>query len=808
MKYNFLNIFLDKEDLFNQEKFSIDKFLLENNYSQIEKIYNFYKETSNLLYVSGFLGTGKTQVINYTASFLSAETVLLSYFCSSSTILDDILLSFFAEFRRLADKKLIVEPKVKTENFAEKINVYFSQIERPFVIILDSFDSILSENRQEILDFIMHLCKLNKVKAVIISKTFEQEYFNNPSVRLEKVALSAFSQGIFEKYLKSEGIKLPPKILEEFYKQTRGYMFFTSLVINLIKSKNLEPIQFLREFSESFLTLDEFLSRQTLGFISSEAKNLFWFLSMLRHPVNIELLKILDVYDEQKMKNLKDNFILVKNNSSVYIHEFFKDRFDIEPPANIVQKMHQYIVDIYKTQLPLKPFERNILISRQTMRKEIKYHEFFLPKKINTLEDKNIDIGYLSYAKGLEFDLGHPTSASSQSVVSAPFSETKKEVEVKTFNPEAKDKTRIVSQIFPHEKLQKAEEVKKISISDLIKNIKDAKRAYNYGLVIDFCKELLLREDTLENKKDLPFIYTELAFAYQKMADIENALKYFNLAQEKFLQQGKTTEANEIKLTISNIFIENYKTEQAKFILEDILKCEEITDILRIKALMHLAVVEDNLSNTQKTFEYYKQAVKISKDVIDNNVLMELYFRFAAFLDDNNETQLAQEYYLKCINLDLESDNNFVALANSNLADLYLEQENSKSAREHYFRAFEIYNKNGNYDGLYHSSSKLAVILSIRSPQETLKYLEAAFESASFLNDKFYMASAQLALGDFFYDSLNDEMAIKNYLGALKIIEKESDKENSDKIQLRLKDVKLRIGEEKFIELINRFGNE
>lgn len=810
MKYNFLNIFLDKKDLFNQEKFSVNKFLLENNYAQIEKIYNFYKETSNLLHVSGFLGAGKTQIVNYTAGFLSAETVLLRYFCSESAILDDILLSFFAEFRRLAGRNIIIEPKTKTDNFAEKINLYFSQIEKPFVIILDSFDSLLPENKQEILDFIVHLCKFNKVKVVIIAKTFEHKYFDNSFVTIEKVTLNALSLNLFEKYLKSEDIKLSPKILEKFYRYTRGYMFFTSLVINLMKTKTLEPLEFLRKFTESFLTFDEFLSLQSLELISPNAGNLFWFLSMLRHPVNLDLLKILDIYDEEKMENLKNSRILIQNNSSIYIHEFFKDRIYIEIPGNISQKLHRYIIDIYETQLPLKPLERNILISRQTMRKEINYHEVFLPGKIKLPDEQNVDINYLSYAKGLEVDLNLSDSSDKpQTTPGLHFDEPDTEVEIKTFNPSAKDNKIPAPRHNRQRESQKISDEKNLTVSELITNIKEAKTAYDYTSVIDFCKKFLLQKKSPAYEKNLPFVYMELAFAYQKMADTENALKYFNLAEETFSREGKTEQASEIKLKIAKIFSENYKTEQAKFVLEDILKFKDSPKILKIKALIQLAVIEDNLSNDQNAFNYYKEALKISKGISEEKTLLELYLKFGIFLDDKNETALAREYYLKCIELaEINNNDKFVSLAYSNLADLYLEQDNSKSALENYLKSFEINKTNNNYEGMYHSSSKLASILRIRNSQEALEYLKIALESAVFLNDSFYTASANLALGDFFYDALNNEMAIKHYVQTLREVENEPDRENFNKVQKRLKDVKTRLGEEKFIEFLNRFNNE
>jgi hypothetical protein len=63
MQYKFLDIFLDNKELLKQEKKHLNQFLLENNSSQLENIYDFYKNDNDLLFVNGFMGTGKLQVV-------------------------------------------------------------------------------------------------------------------------------------------------------------------------------------------------------------------------------------------------------------------------------------------------------------------------------------------------------------------------------------------------------------------------------------------------------------------------------------------------------------------------------------------------------------------------------------------------------------------------------------------------------------------------------------------------------------------------------------------------------------------------
>ena len=186
MKYQFLNFFLEKKDLLKQNSEVIDPFVLENNKENLENIYDFYGSEKPILFVNGFMGTGKKQVVNYSLNFLSKEAIVLWYNCFETTILDDILLCFFNEFKKLQTQGIISGLKVKTENFTAKINAYFTSIEKPFVIVLNSYDSIQKENLQEIVDFINHVIGFEKVKIVIVSRTLDRKSFDD-DLKYERV---------------------------------------------------------------------------------------------------------------------------------------------------------------------------------------------------------------------------------------------------------------------------------------------------------------------------------------------------------------------------------------------------------------------------------------------------------------------------------------------------------------------------------------------------------------------------------------------------------------------------------------------
>ena len=101
----------------------------------------------------------------------------------------------------------------------------------------------------------------------------------------------------------------------------------------------------------------------------------------MRIPIHINLLKSLNIYDEGKAIFFVQNSILSTNGSCLYLKDYFRDIVETQIPDNVRIKLHSACVDLYNTQLPLKPLERDLMLSRQTMRNEIEYHSMFIPKK-------------------------------------------------------------------------------------------------------------------------------------------------------------------------------------------------------------------------------------------------------------------------------------------------------------------------------------------------------------------------------------------------------------------------------------------
>lgn len=852
MKYQFLNFFLEKKDLLKQNSEVIDPFVLENNKENLENIYDFYGSEKPILFVNGFMGTGKKQVVNYSLNFLSKEAIVLWYNCFETTILDDILLCFFNEFKKLQTQGIISGLKVKTENFTAKINAYFTSIEKPFVIVLNSYDSIQKENLQEIVDFINHVIGFEKVKIVIVSRTLDRKSFEDDS-KYERVTLSALDKTLFEKYLKQKKISFSSSQLDDLYKHTRGYYFYTSLTTSILKYKNYEVKDFMENFKLSFLSYNKFLEKEILDIIPAISVQFFWLLCIMRHGVTSQILKQMHYYNEENIDFLTKNLLLVQSNGLIFVHDYFREQMDIAIPENVSQKLHKFIIDFYESQLPLKPLERGILLSRQTIRNEIEYHTLFLPKKVGEINTN----AYKAMAKGLEFDLSRikqgkdtqqqqidikETPENNQQVY--PRQQDKKPDYISTVSPNVSNvdinlndlpfkltedelkmlgntstgknvSERMQSSInfdikredgeVPISQEQQEEEFKE-TLAYCLQVAHDEAQKYNFKLACDWYKKALTFNKDENYINELPVIYTKMAYAYHKLNEIDNSLKYYNLAREFYNQIGEVVKENYIKLNIANVYYETYKFDLAKNTLLEIIATNDNPHILTTKAYIALANIEDSLSNGNLAFDYYKKALELSNTTMDVETLSELYFKYALSSDDRNDITTAIEYYEKCININRDPKvNKFLSSAYSNIATLYLEKRDNAIAVKNFLQAYQIDEANENYDGIYFSATKLAQIMQRKLPDKAIFYFKKAKQCAEKLNDIFYMASSLLALGDFYYGQKQDALALEEYFTALDLVKNDFSKDNISKIEMRINDIKFRIGADKFAVIENEY---
>ncbi len=776
-----------------------NQFLFENNFKQMEEIYRFLTSKDKLLMVSGFTGTGKNTIVNKVFEYLNPETIVLDYTSFETTILDDVLLSFFDDFKKLISQGIIGQPKTKSENFTQKISAYFQSMDKPVIIRINSWQNILKDAKDEILNFLVHISHYENVKIILISRKFNIEDFEG-KFAYKKISVLALEKNLFEKYLKSEDIKLIGPISDELYRYTKGYYFYTTLAIKIMKLKNIPLIDFIAGYTRSMLSFGDFILREALALVDPVSGHLFRFLTIIRHPVSLELIYALNLYNEEKIIYFIENLLIAKIGNSIYLPECYKEIAQNAIPDNILIKIHKACSELYKTQLPLKPLERNMMISRTTMRNEIEYHNMFVPQKPKMVEQKNI--------AGVKFST--PVKEDKTQANQPEAVEDKKNVYQVSFifdqgDYSALDNIADSIENFvknSHKNLLNEDEIKGLSLRQIVNLIQKEENNFNYKKAAALCQKCLTMKKDDDFYSFLPTIYKKLAGSYTKLSQWFEALKYFELALEFYESSGDILKAAEIKYEMAEIYYATFKHDKAKNLLTDILNTEDISNNLRIKAYLELADIEKNSGSKKSPLEYYNIALYFVDAQTEKVVLSELYYKLGVIYDEKGEIKKAVDFYKKCVKVDNNFKNNpYLSSALSNISNICDENGQTALAIKYCFESLEIDESAKNLNGIYISSSKLASLYRKSDFEKSVSYYKKAISAANELNEPFYIAQSNLALGDYFSNKKHIKQAYECYKLALDIAVKHFKPDNIAKIEMRINDIKLRVGETEFEKL-------
>lgn len=807
MKYRFLQENITSENIIESAQNINESILLENNRVQIDKIFEFLNSDNQVLLATGFLGTGKTAVVSHCLGALSEETVLLWANCYESTNLDDIFLGFFEEFKHLTSHGLIKVPQARFENFSQRINAYFYSISKPIVIVLNSYQALLPDNSNQILDFIAHLAEFHKIKTIIISRNFNQELLA-PNIKFEKIAFKALDKELFQKYVTANKIRIHGPVFDEFYKLTKGYYFYTTLALKIINAQKISPIDLIAKQAKSFLSLKEFLFREFLSMVDPIGGHLIRFLTVIRYPVNTKLLESLNLYDEERLQMFAANSLIEIEHGQIYLKDYYKDITETEIPNNVLVKLHRSCMELYEMQLPRKPEERDLLISRKTIRQEIEYHKIFIPKKVELT--KSVEV---YNAQALMVQPVQNPQPQEKSVPAKPVqvvTTTKpKELKDLLFVFEEEEENSLISGIanslnefMEQTKLQEETE-SKMSTDALLELLKEAENTYDYKHVISLCGKILLKpcEKSIE-----AFVNNKIALAYSNLTDFYNAHKYFSKAEELYKEVNDKENIEEIQFQLAKMDYLMFKRAQAKDIL---LHLTPASHSLKIKCNLLLFDIYMEDGDENNAFETCKSAMKLINKSENPKTICELLFKCGLILETRNNTYRAIEAYEKALKFNSNPEiNKYLQQIYSNLTTLYAENDNPELAKKYCQKALETSIKNNSTEGLYNANIKLAQLNSGSDSKTVCGYYENALKYADELKDKFYMTSALIAYGDYQYGKTKILDSLDKYLRAYQLAKNNFIKENIKKIEQRIMDVKLRVTEEVFNKKAKEFNYE
>ena len=549
-------------------------------------------------------------------------------------------------------------------------------------------------------------------------------------------------------------VEASAKNIEDFYKYTRGYYYYLALSIKIMQAMDISLAEFIRKISQSGTNFDSYLSMAYINLIPSVIKNFFWFLRTIRHGISLNTLAVYELYDQFSIDYLITNLMIFQVDETLYVQDYFLQKLDISIPQKTEIKLHKYIIGIYEKQLKESLKTRVINLSRQAMRAEIEYHN----ECIRLLE------------QGGEQN----QQQTKTSVVDNKEEDTKKNSS------------------------------EKITISNLIEQAVALSSNKKYTEAIKLFLEILESENI--DLVSVVEVRLNLAKLYKNINNYHMASHYYELVETYYKQHNENINLNYLYYDMTDLYFKMYKNKRAVETIQKVIYSVDTPQSLMVSACTLLGNIYADMNNPDEAYQYYKKAIESLDENVSEDILAELYFKFALANDDKDDIEQAFEYYNKCIAVGKNNPNK--VLAYSNLASCYYEKENYDEAKNCFQKAYDIEKKNNNYEGIYYNASNIAKILRKQNSSKALNYLLEAKKSAEFINEPFYIMESTIALGDYYYDTLGEyKNCLKEYFKAKNLALNTSSLVDISVIDARIKDMSLRMPPEVFEKIKRKYGN-
>jgi len=840
MNYNFIkdiyipivqDLRIDNSILENFVAERENSFILKHNLEALSKMLGFLNSSDNIFILNGFMGSGKTYVADCFLDFVNENVLIFRNSYQEAINLDDILLSLYKDFSIYHNEKKVILPKVESPIFSEKINAYIKYCSAPMLFIFDSFEINMrsKDTQKDILDFINFLSHFEKVKVVICSRSFKR----NDLISFESSSsfmLKSLTNDEMYEYLEKNNIKGDKYGCEELYKVTRGHYLLLELSVLIMQILDISLTVFYSEYKKSAKNFLEFLVSKILSVSSDKFIKLLLLLNAVRHGIDEQFLIGQNFASEEDIDFLLQKHVISEKFGKYYLKDYIKNELSKSVNAMTKIKVHKYLIDVYESDLPQKPFDRELFLSRLTMRQEIAYHT----KRIETLDNELEKTGrprhsdaqgltYLSYSRtsGFEPGMNNKSSAEKRYLKNIKPRQSKNSrfqlsnEDVRLLNS-AKTPDIITKQFediskseppkqFEDEERKAVEKVPD-SLDDYIEIAQNYEDAFNFSSAIMYYnKALTYTNDELFKVKE-PIIYTKLAICYKKIQDSDSAVQYYEKVYQLYLNDSPD-KANEILLSIAQIYSEAYKFDKAKEVYQRILYSQNgVSADMTVRVYLDLSELEDNNLDIESALEYSKKALATAEKLTNVSLLCESCFKYALLLDDTNNTELAIKYYLRCVQYSNDAEVNlYLASSYSNLAAISYDRGNFAAARTYYELSVEADKKQNNYEGLYFSYSKLANIYKKVNNNKAYECLIKALSAAKKLDDGSYVVSVYVEIGDYYFEKGNYKQSLKSYIFALTMAPQHISEDLNAKINKKINKIKDMLDDIEFMKLMSEF---
>ena len=770
-----------------------DEFLFEKNINRFVELIDFLEGNDNVLAITGYSLCGKTLLGSIIPQLIREKTIFYTFKCTSASTLDDVLLNFFDTFKDYAQKKLVNIPKIDTQNFQDRINIYLTKCENPIVILIDGLNEIKNKkNKDEIMNFISQVLNFNNIKLVITTRSFDISDLKNINLKLTTTVIKPLTSENLKEYclkniINSEGI-------EDFYKLSRGHYFNLFYAMNYIQPTNQSIKNFVAEVETSKKNMDDLVISKNLSLIPESYDNLLWIIASSEFGMPVSnLLSVPDCTEEQ-IRFLEKRIIIEIVNGCAYVKDYFKTEIlkTIEPIARI--NIIKGIIKFLEAQLPLKPALRELKLSRCTIRNEIER----LNGIINKSNSKKNEINKTTYMNILGYSKQFKTNWDGFDEIIMP-----KENNPITVNP-TENKTDIKEEHKQNELKTDAFTLPKEDNSAL-SFAKRLKNKYSYSDALVQYNDALLLAKNNNDTSQLLEIYKDMAECYFRLGESSNAVENYGKAYEIAKNENLTDESYSILLNIARIYKNYYRKDLAIEIYNDILSKQDISDSIRLSA--ELNIFELNFSNMKPIEILNKYNELLLKAKGDNVISSKIHFRLGFLYDKSSNTENAISHYKSSIRACEDCNlNENLSSCYYNLAEIYNDQKDYDMALDYYLKSYAIDEMTNMVENIIITTKKIAKIYERKKDLLAQNYYERAVEFAKTLNDNYPLACAIIDLGDYYYRQKQDMKALKIYMSVKKIMANQITEENKIAINDRINDLRVRMGKDVVDSVLREFS--
>lgn len=763
----------------------------------------------------GPCGIGKNSFKTILQNCIETSKNIFEYNCSEITELDDIFFSFYKFMLKYPQQKEIFKnPKsnFKPRSIDEQILYYLKRTNGTTILFFDNFDKLLDENgnfkTENTKSFFEFLSTIKDLKVVISTQINVKSVLSLPAELLSEIRLSSVDEDKIKDFFAIFKVDIQASWVKEIYQKTNGHIFKLKLLAIAQKNLDLPISALLKEHSSSNLSLEEYLSKKLIGQLSADSKKTLVYLALFRHPINSNILKSIDNFGDvsSTLDKLKGLQLIEEKNNEFELRYYLKELLLKNLSEREKIKLHEKIANFYSDQIPLKPNERVIELSRTSLYSEKFYHYNIFSKLSKNLE--------LQSSRVASSQNRENTSTNSEKIKYIASTKYIPELEVKS-NENQKtesniEQTKPSANIEIEDNITLSEEEKALLRNDIEIEADTEETATNFGEISqetgfvynqefeENTQEIQKEDDELTKGKNL----LQKGQEYYKEGRPTESMGYLKNAMA-ILQDKDFEKFCIAKLTLAKAQLENFRNYEAIQQLNELLSYDLIPEI-RTDALIELASLDEYNNQKSEAIKKLNEALKISEKNRIKTHSAKVYFKLALIYDDINDTEKAlYNYLLAATDATDINDRSITASAFSNIAAIYQEKNDLQKAVEYHKKSLAEDELANNFEGQAKTLASLGeIFLSKNKTNLAIKIFIRETQVAKKTNDKYLIASSYLELGDTFLAIQDYKNALKAYFLSKKNIDSTISTDSKNKIERRFEMIVDEIGENAYNFLV------